>query len=280
MDQSNALYTPPPQKRTKKIIALVVLAVSAALLAGAYAVYQWYPPAHDRITEAYVALTLPKDLKGAQFLRGDAGRPYHAETLEFTETSKEERLVPAGVRSSSGNLMVYAYGKTPNDFMPYIFPVAITPSDWTVATVQSESKELAVIGKGYAPAFLDDTHVAFFTSEGIRMIDLDTYVTSTLYLFPEGEVPTSYVRYSPDRTHLLWVNADKVTTLARIGTTGVEVINTYTFLWPALLTDQGLYEQHIVLPGDIEVWRHAFDGLVREKVITIPSTLGFKLLML
>ncbi|MEK7281118.1 MAG: hypothetical protein AAB037_02040, partial [Chloroflexota bacterium] len=217
----------------------------------------------------------PAELRGATFIKvapGERSSFYHAEQFGFVAVDTPER-VQSGALSPDGMMRVSAGTFINGTYTTEAFGADVIDTDTWFISVQSEGGEPKGIARGYAPAFLDDTHVAYFVTRGVVVHDLSTSSSTLVYLFPENTV-FSQVQYSPDRAHVLWTNpVTRESVLASITPTAVTPMKTFSGLDSPILRNSGVYELRLTEEGT-EVWRSSFEEKSSARVLTIPASVG------
>lgn len=255
-EQSPA-YQLQPVKQQKHTVLLASLAIVLAVIIALLASYYVIPQVRTAVDQAATILKLPADLKKANISVGTKA-PYSFFTIHGL------MFVPAtfapGTRSSS-----------------------ISPSGDAAVFVQGAQAPMIMLGKkdakpvpvayGTSPAFLDETHVAYFAKAGIAVRDLSG--TAAVLIHPLNASSTAAISavYSPDRTLVLWTDAAaKQSVLARISPTTYQQLQVFSGLKQPVLTNTYIYDVRVLGSGT-QLWRYALDGSTVTQVMTIPASL-------
>ncbi|KND51080.1 MAG: hypothetical protein AB202_01560 [Parcubacteria bacterium C7867-007] len=268
-----------PSVSTKPNILLfagaIALGVVMFLTTVATIAYLYYAPFTRTIDTAVFVVGLPEDLKTAHFFIGTnvQSRSHHLNGLRLIPDGTSGPLTSIGSISPDSSRVVMSY-KSPADTVTQLFTgKAVKPSEWNVTVRAADSQNGTVIARGYAPAFLDNEHVSYFTDAGVVVLNTSTGKAALIFRYPAGTVLDSKVQYSPDRTHVLWSNAvagDII--ISEISATAFTNIHTFERVANPILTNTSLYHVRKTL-GDSEIWRLSFDGSSVEKVHSIPASL-------
>jgi len=276
--------TPAPVKVKKpgsRIALLFFITLGVIVLIGsAFFASMLYSPFKRVADEAFVVLRMPPELKRAHFYTSAPTYDgYHISGLQFVRNTTRDTIVLAGTESLDRSRRVLSYTEL-EDSVPmnvtahYVGGRKIVPGEWTIAITES-NRGLKPVARGFAPAFLDETHIAFFTDIGIAVLDLNSGIEENIYEHPPGSRIDSRIRYSPDRTLVMWTNAlTNETMLGRISIHSLELLAVNTKFGNPILTDAALYEARKTLRG-LEIWKYDIDGSIERKILTIPPSLSF-----
>lgn len=287
-----------PRRSRLPVVVLSLIGVIVLLAVGAY-VFTRLP-----LGEQVHALMLPKELQGAQFV---SSSPKGTVVYEHTGSKYQPRMQFAGVvdsvvetaegyaglkRSVTGDgvhLVAMqevvaesasarslsaspdgrriAYAET-SDGSVY----AKDPSQWLVKVYYPDPGTTQTVGAGFAPFFLSDTTLGWFTALGAYQMNLEQG-TVTALLSESFTQPFEGVMVSPNRTIVARVATDGVhvyridgTTMTLIDTYRLEGTNSYA------LGNDALYAIRGTADG-AAIWRQGFDGSLRQ-ITVMPATLG------
>ncbi|KND49775.1 MAG: hypothetical protein AB203_01660 [Parcubacteria bacterium C7867-008] len=273
--------TSPAKPSRKLLVAVFVVGLVLLLLGCSVAAYFFYKPFTKVIDGAVLALSVPQDLRSVHFFVGDNknSKSYHLSNLGLKADSGTGALTAIESTSPDGANVVVSY-KTPSDQITQLFTgKKISPNDWNIVLRNVSNPEGAVIAHGYAPVFVDNTHISYFSVAGVVMYDLTTKSAKLVFKYPEGSMLDSKVQYSPDHSLVMWSNkigGDII--LSRISASSFTNLRTFKRFTNPILTNTNLYELR-KNPKGPEIWRHAVEGDVVEKVTTIPVSLGVNSLL-
>lgn len=181
--------------------------VALAVLAG---VFLWAVTGQGSFAGTWSALTLPSELKSGTFTTDDMkeyeiafGRYSVLKDTEAAQAVKEVLAAGSSTTTKSGAVRS-PDGKTVAFTEQFAgMEGSRNPSDWRIVIANATTKEAFRLSSGFAPFFIDDTHLAWFTNVGIVERDLASGETKVLYerafnqTFPLGG-------QSPDRTQVAW----------------------------------------------------------------------------
>ncbi|HYF28956.1 MAG TPA: hypothetical protein VEA36_01160, partial [Candidatus Paceibacterota bacterium] len=214
-------------------------------------------------------------LRGAHFYTGaPTYGPQHIEGLQFVRNAAGDTLWLSGSRSPDGSRVVFAISTSTQAIMPFVQAEKVTPSAYQVLMRPTEGSGVQSIAYGYAPAFLDDTHISYFTDAGIAVMDTQTGEATLLFRYPAGTVLSSGVRYSPDRRTVLWTDAMTGESVAgSITPSAYTPLSTFKDLASPVLGNAAVYELRRTHEGQ-ELWKRTLDGSSSAKVLTLPASLS------
>lgn len=240
--------SPVRPSRTVLISALVLLVLIAL---GAYFIF-FFPPSARYVSEMFSALTVPDDLKDARFISIDASgsKTYQLEQgrLVPAERDPSTPAIPSVFKDTTSSTTRTSPAATSDGRIAAFAEVAgkqllASPLDWRVALAFQGSSVRKEVGIGFAPFFIDDTHVARFTSTGVVSNDL---VTGTETLLIQHPFPNALVRivHSPDGSVVAWSENDSIL-IYRVSPASMEPIATVADGAVSFaLSDQMLYTVH------------------------------------
>lgn len=286
-------------KRRTSVIIASIIGVVVLLALGAY-VFTKLP-----IAEQVSALMLPKELQGARFI---SSSPQGTVVYEHTGNTYQPRMRfegsvdsvvatidgYAGIKRSVDGARVQivhqqdivtehasvrslnaspdgrrvAYVET-KDGTPY----ASDPAGWTVKVYYPDPGTTQTVGAGFAPFFLSNTALAWFTTLGAYQMDLERGTISSL-LTERFTQPFEEVMVSPNHMVVARKAADRSVRVYRIEGTSMTLVDTYTIAGAGsyALGNDALYGIKGT-EGGSEIWRQGFDGSLRRLTV-MPPTLG------
>lgn len=261
-----------PQHPGTVPVRIAVLAALALIICALalWAAYQWYGPLRTTVDEARTAQAFPDELRGAFLVEQlESGAFGFHKIGEFGfEFVPNPGRVPPGAMSPDGTRgtnAVRAEGAPPS--------LAVDTSAWTVNVFSMENGDILASWNGYAPAFLDDTHVAYFDATGVSVRNLDTNESVRLTAFPTGSQLGTLVQYSPDRSLVMWADeANAASIVARISPTSYEHKGIIPHPANLALFNTAVYELRPSGAG-MQLWRHGIDGENPHVVATLPERL-------
>ena len=289
-----------------RLVGLLIASIGLALAVFAYLFLVLQMPLPGMLGQYVSALMLPQELREAQFVsaspRGTvvfthAGYTYTEEVrflgaartlvetakgyaaLETVAEGGAQRLVVDGVTkvespslrsvSASPDGRRIAYTET-SDGSVY----AADPSRWVVKVYYPDPGTTQVVGSGFAPFFIDDITIGYFTAAGIFAINLETGVPRALAR-ESFRYPFDALLVSPDRTHLAWQDTDHQVHLYTLTSTGATAAGLLSFTElegasAVTMGNQGLYTVRATNVGS-EVWRRGYDGSFTRVVVLPPA---------
>lgn len=251
------------------VISIIVL----VLILAAGAAYLFMPSVRTSVAEATALMRLPSDLRGALYQVGE-GNQYHfvrVQGIMLTPASDASGIGTAQV-APRGDAYVYTAVVSGGKQISKIPFATILPSGTSTIFFQTKGSEPTVIARGYAPAFLDDTHVVYVAAGGIAVWDT-VASQSTLIERAQTKAIRSDVVYSPDRKLMLWTDAHSgQSILARVTPTTYEIVHVFTELERPVLTPNALYDVRVRAQGT-EVWRYTLDGSSLTRIAELPASL-------
>lgn len=249
---------------------LIVLVLGVLIFGGVASSYFWYPPTTVLVDGMLMLRGIPDDLKTATFVQAGEGRvremkregvfllPHRAEN-----DTRGISLSPDGSR-----FVVAVQPDKPNPAVG-----AINFEQWTVGLV-SQSGEFTTLAKGYAPQFLTDSKIMYFSQAGIAVHDLSDNSSALIMRHQElgNDWLAGYVQFSPDRSLVLWKKAaSQEYVLARISAQTYTPLGTFSGLKYPVLRDSAVYDTRVTEEGT-EVWAYQLDG-TQTQVSLIPASL-------
>lgn len=290
-----------------RLAVVLVASIVVALAVSAYVLVVLQLPLPGAFGRAVSALTLPSELRDARLVssspRGTdiyahAGLSYEhvahitgaVRMLAPTERGgyaalardlegANQRLIVDGLLvaehpslrsvavSTDGRRVAYAETADGSAY-------AGDPASWAVRVYYPDPQTVQEIGPGFAPFFIDDSTLGYFTAAGIFAVDLETGTPRALSREPITH-PRDAVLVSPDRTRIALPNAQGSIEVYAITDAGLERIGDFAFgevpgAASPELGDDGLYAVRPTNNGS-EVWRRGFDGSLKRIAILPPS---------
>jgi hypothetical protein len=236
------------------------------LIVATVAAYYAVPSFRDTVEGVMAAERMPVELRDALFIgiNGSTINPYRLAAFGFRQSA--EPLVPAGRVSPDGTSYAYAQLTASST------PTTVDPSK-SLIYIAVNGAQPALVAYGYAPAYLDVSHLVYFSPGGIVVRDLKSGATSLLFARATSTPLYEQVKYSPDRTMMLWTDAKTdETVLARVTDTSYAPVHVFVGLKDAVLTDTALYGIR-PSPQGSQLWRYALDGSSAAAVLTFPQSL-------
>ncbi|KND48249.1 MAG: hypothetical protein AB199_04330 [Parcubacteria bacterium C7867-004] len=258
--------TPEKSLSKKRLIVISILIAVLLIIVGLCTTFLLYQPAKETVGEAIAIAGIPEELKKETFLFFNQGIPYpmHVDGLEFSGEDFPGYLPPATMSPDMQHLVASEIASTSEKISASNRPVL----------VRSREGGSQSFGMGFEPAFLDNSHIVYFTATGIVVTDIVSGKRATIYTLPKGARVETRVRYSRDRSLVLWVNdVTRETTVARIGIDSYESLGTSLLKGSTLMGNEGLYELR-PLPGGTELWGYDLTGGGARHIQTFPSYLG------
>jgi hypothetical protein len=265
-------------------IVMTVLVILLLIPVVGFASYLWYQPVTKLVDGIALSSRMPEELRGA-FLYGTedgVSTQYRLDIFGLRETRSGEFFMPTGVESPDGTRVVYAQKTATQDPVPFISGLQITPHEWSIYERTKEGTASAPLVEGYAPGYIDDTHVVYLTDVGISVLDLTTGSSAVIFTFPEGMIPDSMVRYAPNRSFMLLKNATTGEVLiGSLSVTHFTPLNVIKSDQPDnfILTDTGLYDARMN-KGSFELWKQGHGGETPQYILTVPASLGLRSILL
>lgn len=270
---SSTAFVESPKKKLFPTIGIVL--VIFLVIIALSAMYFFYLPFKDKINSMVAAAKVPTELREVVFVRtvvGERSVFYRTEQFAFVVKETPERSLGAAISPDGTSRVIAGAFKNGRYVTESVDGSVIDPSVWYIS-VQSREGETKGVAYGYAPAFLNDTHIAYFSAKGIAVYDLATGRSALVYVVPEGTL-FSRVQYAPDRTHVLWTDATSdETVVASLSTTEVKPNATFTGLISPILRNTGVYDFRWTEAGT-ELVQHSFDGRTTRSILTIPASMS------
>jgi len=251
-----------------------VLAAVLVLAFLAVGIYFLYTPVRNAINVAVSITRMPADLKGLSFvsIREDGLTSYKIEGLQFVPEVTPKFHSNAAF-SPDKSLTVFTGARPASS-------VASSSDEANTSIYVSERYgEPTYVADGFAPGFLDSTHIVFFTKKSISVYDLSSKEINVLHSFPEGTEVASTPHYSSDRSLVLWSDtATRIHTVALIRPDLYQVRNTFYAPGRLRLQGEGVYEVR-QNSTDTDIWLHEATKSKPRKVNTIPGFLDIVILL-
>jgi len=277
--------TPPPLEpvplRSSHIALIGMLVLTILLALGAYFAF-FFPSSARYVSETLTALTVPADLKETRFLSvSSAGSKTYR--LDHTRFVPEERdpstpAVPSVFKDTATSTIRTSPAATSDGRITAFAEVAgkqllVTPLAWHVVLAFQGSSVRKEVGEGFAPFFIDDTHVARFTGTGVMSTDLVTGIETLLMQHP---FPSALARiaYSPDGRFVAWSENDSIF-VYRISPAGMEPVATIADGAVSFaLSNTALYTVHRTSRGT-EIAQYSLTADPKQKTaLYIPASLA------
>lgn len=268
---------PAPGK--KHLLLIGVIASIIVLIALACAAYFLIPSVQDPIRSGLAAMHVPADLKQVSFVGvvGAQHTYYQAKGFGF-EVVQNPTFDSSTALSPNGSVLAVADAAAVNGIIVNRTLVSepVSPEDYSIS-LKSKDGSVVPVAKGYAPAFLDNTHLAYFSKSGFVVHDTALNTSVLLYKFATS-TKIAQVQYSPDRTHLMWTNTDTgETTLAAINSTAYKPLHAYVDLIGPVLGNTALYDvRYLAIPDGTQLLAYPFDGGAPSVVLTIPASMNIR----
>ncbi len=264
---------PPVSKRNLFIGFGIILLVFIVILIAAAATLFFYRP----FAEAVNARLLPLELQNAEFIsRGSTGAytyvdgrllpgPYGAAV--FYKDSPEEKL--AITRTQEGSYGIEFNGSVVITSPEPILSVTLSPDgtqiayarqlagkdgskaaeDFEVILFLPASGTSITVSPGFAPFFIDDSHLGRFTNAGIYSIDLANSTQTELLRQPFAQALQSFSQ-SPDRTLIAWSDPiTKATYAFRVGESLERILSVPEYMPLLSLGNDALYRLRLTRTG-------------------------------
>ena len=298
----------PEVRHTSRILVGVVLLVVAATAAVTFVAVRYYPPA----AALWSAWTLPAELRDALFItRGKNASVYTATTHGYVSEStthgryivyaapKEDALFVT-VDPTTSTYRIELNGEVLLTSKEAIATAALSPnkkevvyakqqegklgsknaSDWDVILFYPVSGKSVIVSPGFAPFFIDDTHIARFTNAGIYVIDM-VASTQTELLKQEFQQMLSGFSQSPDHTLIAWSDpVAKSTLVYRVGSSLTRVMAFDGFIPLFALGNNALYRLKLT-PEGTNIYMYSFTSTDSARMIhALPVSLQISALSL
>lgn len=245
-----------------------------------------YSPLKARAEVAWAAYRLPSDLRAAYFSTGQATyRVTHLSLVPATPSLASQiqkvyqfpfnaMTVKANPRLSAGKTHVAFQQQTDSQ-------LAARTDGWQVSVAAVQNGDQRALGKGVQPFFIDETHVARFTPDGLVMTDIAAASTTDTVLMKQPFVDAAFsLAVSPNQSVVAYANSAKNhVEVYSVRASGASLVTTYD--GPATsfaLSDTALYVLH-VMPAGTTVVRVPFTQNAAPQVVdTFPGVLGINAL--
>ncbi len=286
---------------TTRIAVGIFLLGVAAIMAGTFVAVRYYAPA----TALWSAWTLPSEHQGALFLaRGASASAYTATTQGYVpvDALSGKGIVYAAPKDDALFVMadpatatyrIELNGAVLLTSKEPIATAALSPNkkaivytkqregkdgsrdaaDWDVVMFYPAVGKSVPVSPGFAPFFIDDTHVARFTNAGIYVIDLMTSTQTELLKYEFKQVLLSFSQ-SPDHTLIAWSDpVAKSTLVYRVGPSLSRVMAFDGFIPLFVLGNETLYRLQLTDNGT-NIFAYSFASTdSARKILTLPASL-------
>ncbi|HEX2792540.1 MAG TPA: hypothetical protein VHO23_02400 [Candidatus Paceibacterota bacterium] len=254
------------------------------------------------------ALTLPYELRDATFLTVTGDQRYilkRAGWWWFEDIDSSDRFMGPIVRTRDGLIasitrdstmapQLVVNGVLAASLPPHATGLAVSPDGtkfayayldnadaarfndptaWAVGVYDYALQRTFEAARGFAPFFVDDTHLARATAAGVQSLDFATAEYVRLRDTP-FVVATPEAERSPDGSLVALANPGlNQTTVYRISPTDLTVVATYpVIISNAALGPNALYEVRALESGT-EIWKYPFDGSAPTRIHTFPVSI-------
>lgn len=260
-----------------------IVAILLLVVGGIAALYMWYTPFRNRVDEVRAIISMPTDLRSAYFAGSTSSGEkvfYRIEGLQFIIDQKPDYQLP-GATSPNGTKAVFAAEDVggAKKIIGTSKPT-VTLDRWVVVigTIADGSTQEIAMG-GYAPEFIDDTHIGYFTKAGYRVYDTTVGTSTLVGTFLPGITFSSRITYSPDRTLVIWTDtASHTTTVARVSSENYAPVATFAAFDQASLSNTHAYDLRKGMPAS-QVIQHPLDDGRASVAVLLPASLGIQLLL-
>lgn len=306
MDEHQLTPHPVPRRSSRARIALIA-SIVVALAVTAYLLVVMQQPLPGSLGRAISALTLPAELRDARLVSSSPrgtdvyvheGLSYaHAahiagavRTLAPTERGgyaalareldgTSQRLIVDGLLVATGASIRTVAVSTDGRRVAYVEAAdgsdyAVDPAGWAVRVYYPDPQTVQEVGSGFAPFFIDDSTLGYFTAAGIFAVDLETGAARALLREPVTH-PHDTTLVAPDRSHIAWEDAGGEVQVYALGLEGVMLVGSFSFaeVPGASSVALGTNAVYAIRPtnGGSEVWRQGFDGSLTRIAVLPPS---------
>lgn len=290
----------PTPKRTPRGVWVGVVAGLLLILAAAAGYF--YPPFHDSIASALSRFIYPSELGSVRFIAatGSTSMLYQRVGKEFLPyvTDAVGALPPETFAAFEANSLV-SIVTLPDGFSALSVDGAqalSSVSKKTTATLSPGTKLIAfaellpgsaasqvvvferatkaqrVLGVGHSPYFADDSHVLWFSSEGVMITDIGSGAIARAHASAAAMDPLPV--QSPDGTLLAWMDGPGTTVIiTRLKDGALKELASYSNTGPGTRLGLGNEALYILTPTEkgTEVWRYSFDGAKAKRIYTFDS---------
>lgn len=287
MDPDTTMTTPayqvaapsnPPQGK-KHLVLIGTIVSILVLIALGCAAYFFVPAIQNPIRSGIAATHVPGDLTQVLFIgvTGSKNTYYQAKGFGF-ETVQTPTFDSSTALSPNGSVLADVDSDPVNGRVTNrtLGPSPVDPDQFRIV-LKSKDGTSVPVAKGYAPAFLDDTHLAYFSKSGFVVHDTARGTSVLLFRFATS-TKISQVQYSHDRTHLIWTNTESgETILAAISPTAYKPLHAFVDLISPVLGDTALYDvRYLAIPDGTQLLAYPFDGGAPVVVLTIPAYMNIR----
>ncbi len=290
----------PKMRHASRILVGIVLLVVAVIAAVSFIVVRYYPPA----TNLWSAWTLPTELRDALFIaRGTDVSTYTVTAQGYAPQEGTRKYIvyaapkddalfvivdevtstyrielngvvlltskePIATAALSQNKMQVVYAKQREGKTG-----SRDSADWEVMLFYPATGKTVTVSPGFAPFFVDDSHIARFTNAGIYVIDMVTSTQTELLKQEFKQVLPSFSQ-SPDHTLIAWSDpVTKSTLIYRTGDTLTRVMAFDGFVPLFALGNDTLYRLQLTDLGT-RVYAYSFGSTDSARMIhTLPVSL-------
>lgn len=264
-------------------------------------------------TEVTTALGLPKELRGASFIANasDAvSATYAVVSGRFVKSTHPGSVIVSSDTHASNVSVVFFQntglygivynGKTLLTSREPIASAALSPNgvqvayakqvegktgsrkaeDWEVMLYLMETNRTVRVSQGFAPFFIDNTHLARFTLSGIYGFDMVTGQQSELLKKDFWQFIPAFDQ-SPDRTLIAWSDpATKTTAVYRLGARAEQVLSIPEVMPLITLGNDALFRVRLTPEGTV-ISAYPLNGNGQSRMLyTFPKSLSINALVL
>lgn len=283
----------PPEKHKRLLIVpfvLVILLVLGAIF--------FYPPLRNSVQQVWDTLFFPKELTALRFIADKNGTSvlYARSGNEFVPyTITDGGALPSETFASFADdgtlasILHFPEGfsvlaidgaqahasvseKTTIDLSPNKHMLAFTETmpgtEARSIVLNRANKNQTVLGTGFSPFFIDDTHVLWFSSEGVMLTELASGMVSILEKTSAKAQPSPVL--SPGGTHVAWMASDGRLELRRLEGGTLVPAATYPDAPPGASLELGTAGLYVLSSTDtgIEVRRYPLEQGESKRIYT------------
>ena len=288
----------PPEKQKRPIAPLVLGILVIVLIAGAIF---FYPPLRNSVQQAWSSLFYPNELAKVRFIASQNGTSvlYTRAGSEFVPHTITDGALPSETFASfaddgtfasillfpDGFTVLAIDGAQVHSSVSEKMTVDLSPNKQLLAFTEKtsgsvepraivlnrENKNQTVLGAGFSPFFINDTHVLWFSLEGVMLTELASGVVTILEKTSAKVTPFPVL--SPDGTHVAWMDSAGMLQLRSFDGAALAAAATYSDVPAGALLglgNVGLYVLSSVDTG-MEVRRYPLEQGESKRIYTFET---------
>jgi hypothetical protein len=252
----------------------IVLIIAVLIAVATVGLLIWKTPAP--IAKIWSAITLPDELRGAEFI-GVSANSYQVKGWEYISHT---RTVPVAMQKPLQEIAarvhilapVISPGGTKAAFIQLSFSTSTPPIQQIMVIGGGKEQN---VGEGFAPFFVDESHLGRLTTQGMHLETLSTNSFSDVLVLAHTFDASDRVVVSKDGKYVAFKEGPQRVSVYRLFYDRAQFVTAFVGSSSSYaLSDDTLYLLQNTPQGTV-VSRLALDGKTKEKVIHIfPASLG------